>query len=80
MLRQFFFAVAVSAAAVGYAETLGFWDFRDGDPGSNVTTIENSAGSGSYSSATAKKSGNNGTVGVLPKFNADSPGMLMLFR
>ena len=68
--------VAVSAAAVGHAETLGFWDFRDGDPGSDVTTIANSAGSGSYVSDTAKKTGNNGTSGVLPKFNADSPGKI----
>ena len=74
MLREFLFAVAVSAAVAGHAETLGFWDFRDGDPGSDVTTIANSAGSGSYVSDTAKKS--NGTTGVLPKFNADSPGRI----
>ena len=76
MLRQFVFVVAASATVVGYAETLGFWDFRDGEPGSDVTTIANSSGSGSYSSATAKKSGNNGTTGVLPKFNAASPGRI----
>ena len=74
MLRQFALAVVASATVSGYAETLGFWDFRDGAPGSDVTTIANSAGSGSYSSDTAKKS--NGSSGVIPKFNADSPGKI----
>lgn len=74
MLRQFMFVATVFASSLGIAETLGFWDFRDGEPGTDVSTVANSAGTASYTSATAQKS--NGNTGVLPKFNADSPGRI----
>ena len=72
--KQLVFVVAVSAALVGSAGTLGFWDFKDGMPGDDVTTVSNSSGMKSYTSATAQKTG--GSTGVLPKFNSDSPGKL----
>ena len=42
--------------------------------GADVTTVSNSSGMKSYTSATAQKTG--GSTGVLPKFNSDSPGKL----
>ena len=39
--KQLVFVVAVSAALVGSAGTLGFWDFKDGMPGDDVTTVSN---------------------------------------
>lgn len=48
MLRQLVFVAAVSVAFAGFAETLGFWDFRDGEPGTDVATIQNSSGSGVF--------------------------------
>ena len=74
MLRQLVFAAAVSVASAGFAETLGFWDFRDGEPGTDVSTVANASGTESYTSATAQKT--HATNGQLPKFNADSPGRI----
>ena len=72
MLRPLIFATAVSMASAGLAETLGFWDFRDGEPGTDVETVANSAGTASYISAPAQKT--HATYGLLPMFSADSPG------
>lgn len=68
-------AVAVIAAAsAGLAGTVGFWSFRDGEPGSDVTTVASSLGEETYVSDEAKKT--NGGTGVMPKFSADSPGKI----
>lgn len=64
----------IAAASAGLAETVGFWDFRDGEPGSDVATVTSSLGETVYVSGVAKKT--NGDQGVLPKFSADSPGKI----
>ena len=51
-------AVAVIAAAsTGLAETVGFWDFRDGEPGSDVATVTSSLGQGTTAEIRIPKGG-----------------------
>jgi hypothetical protein len=55
----------------------GFWAFKDGNPGENVATVQNTSGSGSWT-GTGSLGGNDGgtdkTKGVLPTFSSDAPG------
>ena len=55
------------------AETLGFWAFNDGAAGTEVSTVANSAGSGTFAGTAAKTT----TTGSLPTFSADSPGRIV---
>lgn len=76
------FAVLLSAglfsSALADETTLGFWAFTDGNPGEDVVTVQNTAGSGSWT-GTGSLGGNDGgtdeTKGVMPTFSADAPGV-----
>ncbi len=71
------FTGATLCAANLTADTLGFWDFRDGAPGEEVSEVRNSVGATVFT-GTAEKT--NEKYGALPKFASDSPGRIIASR
>ena len=66
------FAGASLCAANLSADTLGFWDFRDGAPGESVSEVKSSNGAFTGTAGTSKNDGS------LPTFASDSPGRVIV--
>lgn len=66
------FAGASLCAANLSADTLGFWDFRDGAPGASVSEVKSSNEKFTGTAGTSKNGGS------LPTFASDSPGRLIV--
>ena len=73
ILVSFLSATVLSRSSVLAAEAnvLGFWDFKDGAAGSSVGSVSSRLGATTYTGTAGKTSA---TGGVLPLFDASSPG------
>lgn len=56
------------------ADTLGFWDFRDGESGAVVSEVKSTVGATVFTGTAALSSAN----GSLPTFSSDSPGRVIV--
>ena len=68
------FTGAILCAAPLVADTLGFWDFKDGAPGEAVSKVNSSVGTTVFTGTAGKSSVN----GALPTFSSDSPGRIIV--
>lgn len=70
----FGFAGMICATALN-ADTLAFWEFRDGSPGSYVTSIQSTSGKNTYSGEAGVA---NSSCGRYPTYSSDGPGRLVV--
>lgn len=55
------------------ADTIGFWDFREGAPGTDVLEVLSSGGTAVFRGM----AGRTANTGIHPKFSSDSPGVVV---
>ena len=61
---------AFHSAVAADANLIGFWDFKDGAPGEDASTLACSSGDATYDGSASMV----GTKGVVPYFSSDAPG------
>lgn len=68
------FAVMICATALN-ADTLAFWEFKDGSPGNYVTTIQSTSGKNTYYGEAGVAGQDDGKY---PMYSSDGPGRLAI--
>lgn len=74
MVPEIAMSLCAAFAAQLRADTIGFWDFRDGAPGTDVSEVYSTGGTATFR-GTADRTSVNG--GVMPRFSSDSPGKVV---